>query len=66
MGRLAEGLLERADEVRAGEVDRVRERLDVERVGVGAVHRVARPEQAAVLHGAGLGRHYERIPRFMP
>jgi hypothetical protein len=55
--RLSEGFLEPADEVRAEEVDRVRERLDVERIRVGAVHGVARAKEAAVLDLAGLGSH---------
>src|SRR3954452_17348814 len=46
--RLAKGRAERADEVRLGDVREPRERGDVERLGVAAVHRVARPEQATV------------------
>ena len=49
MGRLAEGVLERADEVSARKVDRVRKGLDVQRIGVGAVHGVARTEETAIL-----------------
>src|SRR4051794_9610692 len=47
--RLAERLAEGADEVRLGHQRDPGDRRDVERLRVGAVHRVARAEQAAVL-----------------
>ena len=57
--RLAERRPEGADEVRLGDDMRdAGQRRDVERLGVGAVHRVAGAEQAAVglLDGAAHGR----------
>jgi hypothetical protein len=56
--RLAERLLEGPDEVRLGDAGDVGQRGDVERLGVGAIHRVARAEQPAVplLDGAAHGR----------
>src|SRR4051794_19730609 len=63
--RLAERRAERADEVRLGHVREPRERRDVERPRVGAVHRVARAEHAAVslLDGAA---HTGIEPRTAP
>src|SRR5919112_727208 len=65
---LAERRAERADEVRLrGERD-ARERRHVERLRVGAVHRVARAEHAAVglLHGAAHVADHSTIRRQSP
>src|SRR3954452_17478240 len=48
MRRLAERSTEAADEVRLRHVGDPRQRRDVERLGVAAVHGVSRAEQAAV------------------
>src|SRR5215216_1378841 len=58
VGRLAEGGAEAADEVGAREGDRAGQPLDVERVGVAAVHRVAGPKQPPVDHVARFAGHY--------
>src|SRR6202040_2152995 len=63
--RLAEGRAEGPDEVRLGDAGDPGERGDVERLGVAAVHRVARAEQPAVdlldaaAHGRGV---YQPVP----
>lgn len=60
MGRLAEHGSETADEVRLGHMRHRRNGTDIERLGVGAVHSVAGPQQASVeildvpAHGATL------------
>jgi hypothetical protein len=56
--RLAERRPEGADEVRLGDAGDPGERRHGERLGVGAVHRVAGAQQAAVLllDGAAHGR----------
>src|SRR2546423_9232882 len=46
--RLAERRAEGADEVRLGDVGDARQRRDVERLGVRAVHHVARAKEAAI------------------
>jgi hypothetical protein len=60
--RLAERRAEAADEVCAREVHRASQGLDVERIGVPAVHRVAGAQQATIHVVARFGGHHE--PRY--
>jgi hypothetical protein len=61
MRRLAERRLEAAAEVRFGDVGDRGDRGNVERLGVGPIHRVARAEQAPV-EVLDIAAHAETLP----